>query len=182
MQDVGKWLYAMTVVSAIGGMAILFFGEKTRLCASLRTVVSLIVLSMLVSPMLTTLQAASDWFSDLSLIRNDTAEHENTSLSSLYEEKSIAYATAASENALRHLLCAKTGILESDMLVTLQTDARDTERVEVTSVKVELLQKKDRITKDKIRAYAEEILGCPCEVTVGGSFDAFFEKGGGLHW
>lgn len=180
MEGLGAGLYAMTLVSAIGGLLLLLFGDKKRLCASLRTVISLILLVMLISPLLSAFDEARAWFSALSFVGDGVADAQNAALSSLYEEKSIAYATAASEEALRLLLSAQTGVAVDDMLVTLQTDASDAENVRVTAVEIELLKKKDHIARDKTKSYTEQTLGCPCTVITAGTLDAYFAKGGEL--
>ena len=176
MSEFGAGLYAMTLTSALGGIVLLLLGEKKKLCASLRTVISLLLLLMLLSPIITAFERADRWLDGLSLM--GTTGETGVELSALYDEKSVAYATAASEQALRRLLSAKTGIGIDDMLVTLQTDARDVENVEVTLVKVELLKEKDGIVKDKIRLYVEENFGCPCEIAVKGTLDAYFARDG----
>ncbi len=153
----------LVVILLSFGAVTALWNRKSRILPYIRYLLSLILLLSLLSPVLPLFRYAEAQLATHFPVPGESAAGGGTSV---YEETAILYAKALCEDRIRQLLMTKTGIPIDAMTVCLTTDDSDPTAVVVTSAEVRLSNARYRIAADKLRAYCEELLCCPCTVAI----------------
>ncbi len=158
-------LYGAVVLSVCGGLLLQIFPKTSRMMPYVRFLLSLVILVMLLSPLISLLSQlrVSDMTALLPVLAA-VSDDDGYWASSVTEA-----ATEKIADALLLRICAEFGMDEGDADVTLTTACTKGEgetTVTVIGVRVTLYRRAHRIAADKIAATVEQIMLCPCTVTV----------------
>ena len=168
INQIKEAVYGLLVLSLSSGILISFQGKKSKTAPYVRYLLSLILLLMLLSPLVSVLNA---WNS----LRNagfSGSEHESADADTqedgltFYEQTAAAYAEQQAEEEMRLYLAMKTGIPHEDIALDFTLDSQNPEAIVITAANVKLSSARYRILTEKIKAYVEDTLLCPCTVVI----------------
>ena len=151
----GEGLYALTAVSAAGGMTLTLLGKKGRFTGVLRYFLSLVLILMLLLPLFRVVRSAENMF--------HTADTGTLPEPILYAA-TAEYAGSIAERELCRLLSRETGIPEDGMEVTLTLSDGGNDGTVITESAVTFTDRRYRIGAGEVRVRMEELLSCPCTV------------------
>ena len=162
----GEVLYAAAAVSAFGALLTSFCGSNKAMIPLIRYVLSLFLTLMLLTPLLSVIRGAAGLLTD-----GDVPDPPELPLFRETEDfcgdAAASLAVSSAENVTVRLLRLKTGIPENCLHPELRTKKEDGLLLAV-SAQIIVEGAQYRILSDKVRLYAEELLGCPCTVkTIG---------------
>ncbi len=161
----GTWKEAVLGVIAISMCAGIFrqLGIIGKNKAQLQSLFSLVLLVSVISPLLSFAKTVR---ADFGAVTGNAITEDDRA--SAYEQTTVTYAKKQTEEALCRRISAETGIPFYDIAAELSLDATDPGAIVITEVCVTLCGVAYRIISDKVRACAETMLFCPCEVVIVG--------------
>lgn len=164
-------LWGILAVSLVSGTVLGFGPKNSRMLPYIQFLLSLVLLIMLLSPMISVMNAirnrdlAAPFFSDVTI----------DSSGQFYRDAVTADAIRRTTAALSSLISAETGIAAEDMEIALTTASvgeGHTAEIAVVDAEVTLFRRSHRIAAEKIRSLVERTLLCPCTVVFWGGEDA----------
>ncbi|MBQ8577911.1 MAG: hypothetical protein IJ449_08155 [Clostridia bacterium] len=163
IQTLKEAVYALIVLSLCTAILSGFGGTRAKLAPYVKYLLSLILLLMLLSPLLDVISAVGALTEKMG---GGITEKNAVQGMTIYEENTVAYAAAQTEDSVCTLIAAKTGIPRTSLSLALTLDTADVEAVVITSAALTVTGTEYRIIADKAVAITEETLLCPCTVTV----------------
>lgn len=160
----GGALYAAAAVSAFGGLLSAFCGQKKAMIPLIRYILSLFLTLLLLVPLLSVIRGAAGLLSGgAELLPPETVLSRETG--AFCEDAAVSLAVSSAEDMTVRLLAMKTGIPDGCIRLRLRTETGDG-LLYAASAQIIVEGAQYRMFSDKVRMYAEELLGCPCAVKV----------------
>ncbi len=163
MDELKEAVYGVLAVSLSSGALMLVRDRDGKMLAYVRYFLSLILILLLFSPLYSLLSEGLPRFAGGG---TENVDGRWTEAQASFERVSVADVQYRTERSTAVLISAKTGIPTEAIEVSLSLDTTDMTAICITGVSVVVKGAEYRVISDKVCRITEEMLLCPCTLTV----------------
>jgi len=164
VEELKEAVFGILAVSLSSGVLLLFSDRESKMLSYIRYFLSLMLVLMLFSPLHSLL--SNGLLGNRETAFSELPRTQDTTSPSSFDRVTIADMQRRTEQSVRALISAKTGIPTDALAVSLSLDDSDVSAIRITGVEVVVIGDAYRMISDKVCRIAEETLLCPCTLVL----------------